>query len=69
MFCSTSSQMWGSLYLSSFLFNGGSLTLMYTALLMVLVKPCDSLPTMEKLSSVMLSVLWFQSGQRWDRGP
>ena len=52
---STSSQMWGSCYLLRFLFKGGSLTLMNIASLMVvLVKPCGSLPTMEKLSNVML---------------
>ena len=47
--------MWGSWYLLRFLFNGGeSLTLMYMASLVVLVMPCDFLPTMEKLSSLMM---------------
>ena len=46
--------MWDSWYLPRFLFNGGSLTLMSIVFFMVLVKPCSSLPTMEKLSNVML---------------
>ena len=54
MSCSNTSQIWGSWYLPRFLFNVGSLTLMYIASLMILVKPYGSLPTMEKLSSVML---------------
>ena len=54
MSCSTSSQMWGGRYLPRSLFNDGSLTLMYIASLMVLMKPCGPLPTMEKLSKVML---------------
>ena len=51
--------MWGSWYLPRFLFKGGPLTLMTIASLMVLGKPCGSLPTMEKLSNVMLcSIVW-----------
>ena len=53
------SQMWNSWYLPRFLFKSGALTLMNIASLMVLVKPCDSLPIMEKLSNVMLyPVVW-----------
>ena len=52
--CSTFSQMWGSWYLPKFLLKGGSLTPMNIASLMVLVKHCGSLSTMEKLSNVML---------------
>ena len=68
MSCSTSSQMWGSWYLPSFLVKEGSLTLMYMASLMVLVMPCDSLFIMEKFSSlVKCSVVL--NGQRWGIGP
>ena len=57
--CSTSSKMWHSWYLPRFLFLGGSLTLMNIASLMVLVKPCCSQPTVEKLSNVVLCpVVW-----------
>ena len=65
--CSTLFQMWGSWYLSRFLFKGGSLTLMNIASLVVLVKHCDSLPTMEKLSNVMLCPVvwkWSKMGER-----
>ena len=70
MYYSTSSQMWGSWYLPRFLFKGQSLTLMNIASLMVLVKPCVSLPTMEKLSNVVLCPVvwkWSKIGQgSWD---
>ena len=59
MSSSTPSHMWGSWYLPRFLFNGESWTLMYMASLMVLVMPCNSLPSMEKLSSLMTCpVVW-----------
>ena len=42
-----------------FLFKSGFFTLMKIASLMVLMNPCDSLPTMEKLSNVMsFPVVW-----------
>ena len=41
---------------------------MYIAFLMVLVKPCGSLPTMEKFSNVMLCPV-VGSDQRWENGP
>ena len=59
MSCSTSSKIWDSWYLPRFLFNGGSLTLMYIASLMVLVKPGGSMLTIEKFSNVILClVVW-----------
>ena len=59
MSCNTLSQMWGSWYLPRFLFNSGSLTPIHIASLMVLVKLCGSLPTMKKLSNVMMCpVVW-----------
>ena len=58
MSCSTSSQMWDSWYWPRFLFKGGSLILMNIASLMVLVESCSFLPTIEKLSNVMLCSVW-----------
>ena len=53
MLCKTSSHMWGSWYLSMFLLRDGSLIIMNMASFMVLVMVCDSLPTVEKLSSLV----------------
>ena len=51
--CRTSSKMWNSWYLPKLLLRNGPLTLMNMAPLMVLITPCNSLPTMEKLSTLM----------------
>ena len=53
MSCRTSSQMWGSLNLPRFLYRDESLTLVNMTSMTVLVILCASLPTMEKLSTLM----------------
>ena len=50
----TSSQMCGRWYLPMFLFRDGLLTLIYRASLMVLIRFWSSLPTMLKLSRLIL---------------
>ena len=49
----TSFHKWGSWCLPIFLLRDGSLTLMNMASLIVLAMVCDSLPSMEKLSSLI----------------
>ena len=53
MFSKSSSHMWGNWYFPMFLLRDRSLTLMSIASLMVLVRVCDSLPPMEKLSNLV----------------
>ena len=43
----------GSGYLPMFLLAGRSLTLMYIASLVVMLRICDSLPTVEKLANLV----------------
>ena len=59
----TSSQMCGRWYLPIFLFWDGSLTLIYRASLMVLMRFWSSLPTISKFSILMLwpVVLWWSN--------
>ena len=54
MLCRTSSQMCGRWYLPMFLLRDGSLTLIYRASLMVLMRFWLSLPTISKFSMLML---------------
>ena len=57
----TSSHIWGRWYLPMFLFRDGLLTLMYIASFISLMRFWSSLPTMLKLSSVVLwhvMLLW-----------
>ena len=54
MFNRTSSQMGGRWYLPMFLFSGGLLILIYRASLIVLIRFWSSLPTMLKLSRLIL---------------
>ena len=64
---STSSHIWGGMYFPRFLLRDGSLTLMYTASLIVLVTTCDSLPTMVKHSSLTgcpLVWMWWCIGEQ-----
>ena len=58
--------MWGKLNLPIFLFNVGLLTLININALMVLAKPCPSLPIMRKLSWLVgwpVLLLWWCTGQ------
>ena len=55
----TSSQMWGRWYLSIFLLRDGLLTLMYNTSLIALLRFWSSLPTMLKLSNVILWPVMF----------
>ena len=59
----TSSQMCGRWHLPIFLFRDGSLTLIYRASLMVLMRFWSSLPTISKFSMLMLwpVVLWWSN--------
>ena len=59
----TSSQICGRWYLPMFLFRDGSLTLIYRASLMVLMRFWSSLPTISKFSILMLwsVVLWWSN--------
>ena len=52
MFNKTSCHMWDNWYFQMFLLSDGSLTPMYMASLMFIVSLCDSLSTMEKLSTL-----------------
>ena len=54
MLSRTSSQICGRWYLPMFPFRDGSLTLIYRASLMVLIRFCSSLPTISKFSILML---------------
>ena len=62
----TSSHMWGSQYFTIFLLRDGC-TLMYIASLMVLVRVCDSLPKMEKLSNFYFDDLRCWHGHKWGK--
>ena len=59
----TSSEICGRWYLPIFLFRDGSLTLIYRASLMVLMRFWSSLPTISKFSILMLwpVVLWWSN--------
>ena len=62
----TSSHMWGRWYLPMFLFRNGLLTLMNIDSLISLERFCSSLPTMLKLSSVVVwpvVLLWSWIGE------
>ena len=62
--CRTSCQMWGNWNLHRFLFRDGSMIPMNMASLIVLVMPCASLCTMEKLSTLMTSFIYGGGGPK-----
>ena len=64
----TSSHMWGDWNLQMFLLMDGSLALMYMVSLMILVMLCASLPTMEKLSTMIYNLCCLH-GKRLGKSP
>ena len=65
----TSSQMCGRWYLPMFLFRDGSLTLMYIASLMVLIRFWSSFSTILKFSMLILWPVGCYSGHIWGMEP